>query len=306
MGIRGICPIAPAVFDERGALDLEDYRRCCERMIEHGAEGLTLFGIAGEYYKLDAEEEEKLIGITVDVCRRGHVPSILSNTRHSTESALRRARRIEDAGADCMMVLPPFFLKPGGAALFDHLEAVCASVKIPVMLQYAPEQTGVGIAPEMLAKLARRHENLKYFKIECRPPGSYFSALKELLPEGREIFIGNAGFQMIEGFARGAAGVMPGPSMPDVYRAVWDALLAGNDAEARRIHGVLNAMLNHIRQNVEMIIFFEKRILKRRGFIRSDFCRTPAFRTDRIYDSIFDTLYEELRREFREAGNGKL
>ena len=45
MGIRGICPIAPAVFDERGALDLEDYRRCCERMIEHGAEGLTLFGI---------------------------------------------------------------------------------------------------------------------------------------------------------------------------------------------------------------------------------------------------------------------
>ena len=111
---------------------------------------------------------------------------------------------------------------------------------------------------------------------------------------------------MIEGFARGAAGVMPGPSMPDVYRAVWDALLAGNDAEARRIHGVLNAMLNHIRQNVEMIIFFEKRILKRRGFIRSDFCRTPAFRTDRIYDSIFDTLYEELRREFREAGNGKL
>ena len=168
------------------------------------------------------------------------------------------------------------------------------------------EQTGVGIAPEMLAKLARRHENLKYFKIECRPPGSYLSALKELLPEGREIFIGNAGFQMIEGFARGAAGVMPGPSMPDVYRAVWDALLAGNDAEARRIHGVLNAMLNHIRQNVEMIIFFEKRILKRRGFIRSDFCRTPAFRTDRIYDSIFDTLYEELRREFREAGNGKL
>ena len=33
MGIRGICPIAPAVFDERGALDLEDYRRCCERII---------------------------------------------------------------------------------------------------------------------------------------------------------------------------------------------------------------------------------------------------------------------------------
>lgn len=306
MEISGICPIAPAVFDDSGALAPEDYRRCCEQMIALGAESLTLFGIAGEYYKLEEKEEEILIDVTAELCRRCRAGCIISNTRHSTVSALHRARRIEDAGADCMMILPPFFLKPGGSALIDHLDALCASVRIPVMLQYAPEQTGVAIAPEILAGLAKRHENLRYFKIECRPPGAYCAALSRLLPPDRKIFVGNAGFQMIEGFFRGAAGVMPGPSMPDVYRTIWEALCSGDCEEARRIHSILNALLNHIRQNVEMIIFFEKRILKRRGLIRSDFCRAPGFRTDPVYDSIFETLYQELRREFREVGSGSL
>jgi len=228
MEIKGICPIAPAVFSDAGEVDYESYENCCAEMIRHGAQALTLFGIAGEYYKLDRDEEEKLIASTVNVCHGNGVPVIVSNTRHSTECAIRWAKCIEASGADCMMVLPPFFLKPGGAALFAHIDAVCSSVKLPVMFQYAPEQTGVAIAPEILADLAKKHQNLVYFKIECKPPGAYISRLMSLLPPDRRIFVGNAGFQMIEGFRRGAAGVMPGPSMPDVYRKIWDALLAGD------------------------------------------------------------------------------
>ena len=304
MEIKGICPIAPAVYDDRGAVDVEDYKRCCEQLIALGAENLTLFGIAGEYYKLDETEEERLIDATVEVCRKNHAGCIISNTKHSTESALRRAKRIEDAGADCMMVLPPFFLKPGGAALFEHIDALCSSVRLPLMFQYAPDQTGVGIAPELLVRLAKKHRNLRYFKIECKPPGAYIASLTKQLPEDRKIFVGNAGFQMIEGFCRGARGVMPGPSMPDIYRKIWDALLEGRREEAWRIHTLLNAMLNHIRQNVEMIILFEKRILKRRGLIRSDYCRSPAFLSDPVYDEIFELLYAKLSREFREVKNG--
>ncbi|OQA79660.1 MAG: L-2-keto-3-deoxyarabonate dehydratase [Lentisphaerae bacterium ADurb.Bin242] len=299
MEIQGICPIAPAVYDDSGAVDLRDYRNCCEKLIALGAQSLTLFGIAGEYYKLDENEEEALIGETVEVCRKNGAGCIISNTKHSTESALRRAKRIEDSGADCMMVLPPFFLKPGGTALFEHIDALCESVKLPLMFQYAPDQTGVSIAPDLLVKLARKHAHLKYFKIECKPPGAYVSTLKEQLPSGCGIFVGNAGFQMIEGFRRGASGVMPGPSMPDVYRKIWDALLAGDDREAQRVHNKLNALLNHIRQDVEMIIHFEKRILRRRGLIRSDSCRKPGFVSDPVYDRMFEELYTMIQEEFR-------
>jgi 4-hydroxy-tetrahydrodipicolinate synthase len=122
--------------------------------------------------------------------------------------------------------------------------------------------------------------------------------LTRQLPENCKIFVGNAGFQMIEGFKRGAYGVMPGPSMPDVYRKIWDALLAGDEKEAFRVHDKLNSLLNHIRQNVEMIIFFEKRILKKRGFIKSDYCRKPAFVSDPVYDELFEILYKMIETEF--------
>ena len=151
--------------------------------------------------------------------------------------------------------------------------------------------------PEILAGLAAKHANLRYFKIECKPPGAFIARLTALLPSDPRIFIGNAGFQMIEGFRRGAAGVMPGPSMPDVYRKIWDALIAGDVAEARRVHDRLNALLNHIRQSVEMIIHYEKEILRRRGFIASARCRRPGYANDAVSDALFEELFSAIRPE---------
>ncbi len=298
MDIKGICPIAPAVFKEDGEFDFEGFKSCCAAMLRGGAHSLALFGIAGEYYKLDLAEEERLIEMTVEVCHSNKAPVVISNTRHATEMAVKWARRIEAAGADCMMVLPPFFLKPGGAELTRHIEALCDAVSIPVMLQYAPEQTGVAIPPETLAAMGARHENLHYFKIECKPPGAYISKLIGLLDGKAEVFIGNAGFQMIEGFKRGAVGVMPGPSMFDVYRKIYDAIQAGDWAKAMAIHEKLNAILNHIRQDVEMIICYEKKILKKRGLIGSDYCRSPRHRADKLNEELFELLYKDIERLF--------
>lgn len=298
MKIKGICPIAPAVFDDRGEFDYAGYRTCCNAMLQGGAHALALFGIAGEYYKLDREEEETLIDLTVELCRANSAPAVISNTRHSTEVAVKWAKRIESAGADCMMVLPPFFLKPGGAELTAHIEAVCRAVDIPVMLQYAPEQTGVGIPAETLAGIGKRNPNLRYYKIECKPPGAYISRLLELLEGNGEIFVGNAGFQMIEGMMRGATGVMPGPSMFDVYRRIYDDVRCGDLDAALAVHEKLNAMLNHIRQDVEMIICYEKKILKRRGLVGSDYCRRPGHRADTLNDTLFDLHYRKLGELF--------
>ncbi|MDA3797609.1 MAG: dihydrodipicolinate synthase family protein [Kiritimatiellae bacterium] len=298
MKIEGICPIAPAVYNDKGEFDYEDYRSCCDAMLKGGAHSLALFGIAGEFYKLDREEEENLIDITVEVCHANNSPVVISNTRHSTEVAIKWAKRIEASGADCMMVLPPFFLKPGGAALTKHIEALCDAVDIPIMLQYAPEQTGVAIPPETLAEIGNKHENLNYYKIECKPPGAYISKLRTLLGGKGEIFIGNAGFQMVEGFQRGAVGVMPGPSMFDVYRKIYDLIKADKIEEAEEMHLPLNGILNHIRQNVEMIIHFEKKILQKRGLINSDYCRHPGYICDDLTQKIFEQHYEKISKYF--------
>jgi len=257
-----------------------------------------LFGIAGEYYKLSDDERKKMVEVTVKAAKEAGGKTIISVTDHSTEVAVKTARFFEESGADCLMLLPPFFLKPGGAYLYEHMKAVAQAVSIPIMAQYAPEQTGVTIPPETFVKLEKECPNIKYYKIECKPAGPYVTTLMNLTDGKMKIFVGNAGFQMIECMDRGAMGAMPGCSMYDVYLKIYNAYVSGDRKEAIRIHNALLPMLNHIRQNVEQIISFEKRILKLRGIIKSDYCRKPSYNTDKYFDNLFDDLYSELKEYF--------
>jgi 4-hydroxy-tetrahydrodipicolinate synthase len=293
--LEGICPIIATPFTDGGAVDYDGMRRLIAALIEGGCHALTLFGIAGEYYKLTEEEERRMAALTIEECRRGGVPSIVSVTRHATAVAVEAARRFEDAGADCLMLLPPFFLKPSASQVCDHALAAAHAVRLPIMFQYAPEQTGVAIAPEALARLQQQASNLCIFKIECRPPGGYISRLLEITGGAARVFIGNAGFQLIEGLDRGAAGCMPGCSMFDVYLEIYRAHRAGDRARAFDLHERLLSVLNHIRQDVEMIIAFEKEILLRRGLIASAYCRKPTYVPDPHAARLFDELFARIQ-----------
>ena len=195
-----------------------------------------------------------------------------------------------------MMLLPPFFLKPSGKELFDHIRAVARSVSIPVMFQYAPEQTGVAIAPETLRQLAIDVPNMTYFKIECKPAGPYISSFLNGAPAGVRVFAGNAGYQMLETFDRGAVGAMPGASMAKLYIDVYRAYMDGDMEKAVELHNALLPILNHIRQNVEEIIHYEKLILYRRGVIASAYCRHPGFASDEERDKLFEMYYKQVEK----------
>ena len=293
--LKGIVPILATSFKEDESVDYAGLRSQLRYMKKAGCHGATLFGIAGEYYKLSDAECEKMIDTVVDECRQIGLPSVISCTPHSTHAAVARARRIEAAGADCMMMLPPFFLKPAGKELMDHIRAVVSAVNIPVMLQYAPEQTGVAIPPAQLVQLGKEMENLAYFKVECKPAGPYISSLRcDPVMESKGIFCGNAGYQMLETFDRGAIGAMPGNSMCELYLKIYHAYESGRREEATQLHNQLLPILNHIRQNVEMIIHYEKIILFRRGIIESPCCRKPGFANDPDMDRLFESYFRDV------------
>lgn len=224
--------------------------------------------------------------------------SLVSVTQHPTELAIQMAKDFESAGADCLMLLPPFFLQPTAEDMLDHIRSVAKAVNLPIMVQYAPDQTQVNIAPAVLAHLLSEVEYLEYFRIECSPPGAYISTLLKETEDQAQVFVGNAGYQMIEGFDRGAIGVMPGCSMFDIYLKIYNHLQEGNREEAIQIHNSLLAMLNHISQSVEMIIGYEKKILHKRGIIATDYCRRPTFRPDAVYEALFEEYYGQIRSYF--------
>ena len=296
--IEGVCPIVTTPFLDDGAVDEAGFRAVARWLAQGGCGALTLFGIAGEYYKLSDDERKSMTAWLVEECRASGVPSIISVTDHATELAVARAREWEAAGADCLMLLPPFFLKPGAASLVGHMKAVVEAVRIPVMLQYAPEQTGVAITPEALWSVAEKAPERVIFKIENRPSGPTITRLREISGNAARIFVGNAGFQLLEGLRRGGIGVMPGCSMFDVYAKVMRLWQGGEATAAIDLHTRLLEILNHIRQDVEQIIRFEKRILVKRGVLRNDNCRSPSFRSDAVFDELFELLYPRIEPFF--------
>lgn len=296
--IKGICPIIATPFTENGEVDYESLDKLVKHLIHGGCHAVTLFGIAGEYYKLSDEERRKMVEVTVKAAKEAGGKTIISVTDHATEVAVKTAKFFEQAGADCLMLLPPFFLKPGAGYLYEHMKAIGNAVKIPIMAQYAPEQTGVAIAPEVFVKLQKECPNIIYYKIECKPAGPYVSNLMTLTDGKMKVFVGNAGFQIIECMDRGAIGAMPGCSMYDVYLDIYNKYVQGDRAKAIAVHNKLLPMLNHIRQNVEQIISFEKRILKKRGIIKTDYCRKPSYNTDAYFDKLFEEFYAEMAKEY--------
>ncbi len=293
--IKGICPIIAPPFTDDGEIDENSLRHMLRKLIEGGCHALTLFGFGGEFYKLSDKERHQLLDIVVEECREGGIPSIVSITQHATKLAVQEAKHAEAVGADCLMLLPPFLLRPTKTDLFQHIAAVGETVTIPIILQYAPHLTGVAIDPALMADLSNEFNTIQYFKIECKPPGPYISKLLELTDNKVKIMAGSAGLNLPEAFDRGAIGGMPGSSMFDLYLKVYESYMRGERDESIRLHNLLVPMINHILQRTEMIIYYEKRILKRRGFIESDHCRLPTFTPDEYYDRLFEDYYAMIK-----------
>jgi 4-hydroxy-tetrahydrodipicolinate synthase len=278
--ISGIVPIVAAPFTTSGALDEDSFQSLVRHLLKTNASALTLFGLASEFYKLSEGDRTRMQALLLtETCRSESVAGIISVTDHSWEVAVQQAREAEAQGADALMVLPPYFLGPGEEAILEHLQRVIGSVKIPVIVQYAPVQTGARISPDVFLKLREALPNADFIKVETQPPGRYVSQLVERSQGRLKSLVGYAGVQMPDVLARGAVGIQPGCSFTEIYVELWKRWQV-NRAEFQTLHNKLLPYINYWMQGVELIIRVEKVILQRREIIASDYCRSPAYALD--------------------------
>jgi dihydrodipicolinate synthase/N-acetylneuraminate lyase len=278
--ISGIVPIIAAPFTNSGALDEDSFQSLVRHLLTTGASALTLFGLATEFYKLADSDRIRMQTLLLTETRQSEsFAGIISITDHSWEVASQRARDAEAQGADALMLLPPYFLGPSEDAILEHLKRVIGSIKIPVIVQYAPVQTGVRIPPEVFLKLRDALPNADFIKVETQPPGRYVSQLVERSQGGLKSLVGYAGVQMPDVLARGAIGIQPGCSFTEIYVELW-RLWQTDKTACLVLHNKLLPYISYWMQGVELIVKVEKVILKRRHIIASDYCRSPSYTLD--------------------------
>src|SRR5215813_12605825 len=104
---RGVFPVAPTIFDDRGNLDLEGQKRCIDFMIDAGSNGICILANFSEQFAL-SDSEREVLSKTILTHVAGRVPVIVTTTHFSSRVCAERSSRARDQGASMVMVMPPY------------------------------------------------------------------------------------------------------------------------------------------------------------------------------------------------------
>jgi len=264
---KGIFPVLQAPFTRDGTdIDLEDLSRETDAVISDGANGMVLFGYSTEFMHLSVPECDRMLRVVVDTCA-GRIPVIPSVTRTTPAEAVDDAAKYADAGADAVMILPLFredFVKT--------IQAVARRVgeKLPIMVQYAPQNNGIELPFGDFAKIRESIPNHFSVKAEPQPAGPY---IEEFIREtqGRiPIYTGWAGVTMYEALERGAAGIMPSASFVAVYVKFYREFSEGSKEKAFELY---TKVLPYIYMYMGRFGARDKQLFVRRGIFKTDIYR---------------------------------
>jgi len=294
--LRGVIPVLAVPFHRDESVDYDGFSRSVSHVLGTGVTSVMFPGYASEFHKLATDERKILRTRLLDQTRdRTDVAAIIAVQDHATVVASRRAVEAVADGADAINLLPPYLLGPSREAVGTHIRSVLVAVApTPVILQYAPAQTGTVLDAETIASIARQHTNLVAVKVESTPPGALIAGLAAASPSLPSL-VGYAGLQLPDAVRRGAVGVQPGSSFTELYVLFWRLWELGDESGAMSLHGRMLPYLSYWMQSVELIVAAEKLIAFRRGQIHSATCRGPAH----VLDDVELQMVERFLHEFR-------
>jgi 4-hydroxy-tetrahydrodipicolinate synthase len=289
--IRGLVPIVATPFDPDGRLDEASLRREIDYLIGAGVDGVTVFGVAGEFYAVSDAERIRGVRVAVDQAA-GRVPVIAGTGHTGTEVAIELSVAAQEAGAGAVMLIMPFFVRPDAAGAFEYCRRVGERLRIPIMVQDQPLTTGVTLPVDLLVRMHREIPAVRLAKIETPAPAPKIAALAKAAGPGLTVLGGMAGVFLLEELAAGAQGTMPAALMPEVYRAIWASYQRGDAAAARRVfqrYFPLIRVTNQPGLGPRLV----KEILRRAGVIATSYTRGPVPDLD-------DLTRDELARTLEE------
>lgn len=152
--LRGVYTALITPFKGLG-LDLEAWAGLIEFQIKNNVNGLVPCGSTGEGSVLSFDERIELIRSCVKHTK-SRVPVMASITSNNTEEARILASKFASLGADCLLVVTPYYNRPSSRGLIEHFKAINDSVNIPIILYNVPARTGSDLdfsTIEMLANI---------------------------------------------------------------------------------------------------------------------------------------------------------
>ena len=296
---HGVFIVTQTPFDDQGAVDLPSVDSLVDFYFKHGANGLTVLGVAGESAKLSQEEAQAVAGRYI---RRAEGKPVVVGVSSPSVAQLRDLTvRVMDMGAAGVMIAPPGGLKTE-EELFSYFATVFDQIgNVPTVLQDFPFSTGTWMSVPSILTLIERHPQIQVLKEEDLPSITKITRLRE--GQGRRIAIltgNNAMFLPLE-MGRGIDGPMAGFSHPEMLSKVYELYRAGRIEQAHEVFDAYLPLLSYENQS-QWGVAVRKEILRRRGAIRSATMRAPGPRLTPIDLAEIDLLVRRTQAAVERLG----
>jgi 4-hydroxy-tetrahydrodipicolinate synthase len=174
-------------FDGLGALDPHGAASLARWLTERGTDALVLAGSTGEGAVLEDAE----LGDLVRAVRESVTVPILAATGTSdTRHTIERTRIAESAGADAVLVVTPYYVRPSQEGIKAHFMAVADSTNLPLVVYDIPVRTGRKVHTNTMLALARGASNVIGVKDAAGDPVATARLAYEA-PHGFDVYCGD-------------------------------------------------------------------------------------------------------------------
>ena len=146
-----VVPAMVTPMDHDGSVDFEAAGKLARRLVADGADGLLVNGTTGESPATHMEEKVDLVRAVKDAV---DVPVISGAGSNDTAHTVRMAEMTQEAGADALLVVMPYYSRPSQDGVVAHFRSVCRSADRPIMLYDVPGRTGLHVAVDTYRRLA--------------------------------------------------------------------------------------------------------------------------------------------------------
>ncbi len=232
--LKGIIPPMITPLLENGGLDINGLQNLIVYLLEGGIHGIFLLGTTGEGPSLDHPLRKQLISEACTIVDK-KVPVLVCITDTSFEESLELANHAKEAGADILVVAPPYYFPISQKEMQDYLEDLAPKLPLPFLLYNMPSCTNLHLSIDTV-KRARRLGAIG-IKDSSGNQDYLFSLIEEFKNDMQfSVITGNEAI-LPEMTKRGGHGAVAGGAnfFPRLFVALYNACMI-NDTKAISKH----------------------------------------------------------------------
>ncbi len=229
----GVMTALCTMYNKDGSINKEMVKAHTDFCVTGGVNTVLASAGSGQYVNMCLKERVDTIKAVVEGAA-GRVPVLAGVLSPGLGEAIENAKAAEDAGAEGLVILPPYYVTVTQEAIYDYYAEIAQAVKIPIVVYNYPGRVGTNVMPETLAKMMREIPTVIGVK-ECSDYSQFLNAVRLIGDDGAVFSGSDLAFadQMLAG-ARGGV-IAASCVLPREYSKIYSLCLEGKNKEAHEI-----------------------------------------------------------------------